>query len=115
MLAFAPVGHAKVVTDTHASPRIQYGASKLEEAIKAAAIHDDRMVIVGNLHDESIKQLFDAGRIKPLERSPGHEGFVLGVVQRNALAVIGADDSGTLYGCMELAARIRQSRKLPPP
>jgi hypothetical protein len=50
---------------------------------------------------------------KQPDRETGREGFVL-LSQRNGNATVAAaDDSGLLYGCLELASRIREQGKVP--
>ena len=92
-LAVAISCQAKVTTDPQASPRVQYGASKIEAAIKAAGIQGDRPILVGTSQDESIRKLAQAGLIKLDAAQPGHEGFILTTCSDGAVAVIGSDDS----------------------
>jgi hypothetical protein len=97
LLAAASVNAAAtVVVDADASPRVLYGREKLEHAIQAAGIESGRVVVSKSGGDATKK-----------------EGFRLATGPNGAITVTGNDDSGALYGCLELARRIRASRKLP--
>jgi hypothetical protein len=108
-LAGSCVVHAEtvsIVIESNAAPRVVFGAEKLAGALKAAKIDSDvvhsdqaggRKIVVG---------LQPAG-------NTGREGYSLDSLPGGVFAVNGADDSGVLYGCLELAKRIRESGKLP--
>ncbi len=54
-----------------------------------------------------------SGKLKLRQEPPGKEGFVLVGGEDRTIVVAGADDSGTLYGCLELADRVRAAGALP--
>ena len=95
-----------IVVPTNAAPRVEFGAEKIAEALKAVKV--DAVVV----HSE--KGI--GGNIilnQPHEPAGKPEGFTIYLTARNDLAVISTDDSGTLYGCLELAKHIRDDGKLP--
>jgi len=107
VLLAASCGWAKaetisIVIATNAAPRVAFGAEKLAEAIKRAGyeVALTNAPVAGN---EII--ITNAG-------GPGKEGFII-AGDSGALGVTGGDDSGVLYGCLELAKRICAAKKFP--
>jgi hypothetical protein len=90
--AFALFLTAVVVASAHvthapdAAPRVLYGVERLQKALPPNA--------------PPIVVRTTGGPAKP-------EGFAITVAPDNTITVAGADDSGALYGCLELADRIR--------
>jgi hypothetical protein len=84
---------ANVETDPSPSPRVKYGAERLESALALA--HVTAHVVV--------------------TKTPSlpHEHFKISPVQNDALTISGGDDSGALYGCLELASDIAAGKGLP--
>jgi len=116
--AFAAMSAAPVVIgiDAAASPRIEYGAGRLAEAFGAGSVgrlspSDAKMpaakVLVGTAAQEILRPLIASGVLKLDANPPGHEGFLLCSLPGGRAAVVGGDDSGVLYGCLELARRVR--------
>lgn len=91
-----------IVIPTNAAPRVEFGAEKLAEALKVAGLNP---VIVHRPTSGKEVVITNAG-------GPGKEGFLI-AGDSGALAITGGDDSGALYGCLELAKRIRSSKKFP--
>jgi hypothetical protein len=95
-----------IVLATNAAPRVEFGAERLVEALRAA--QDDATIV----RSEKIP-----GRKiylnQPYNPAAGHEGFQIDVVGNNDLAISYGDDSGALYGCLELANRVEKAGKLP--
>jgi len=81
-----------------ASPRISYAT----EQVRIACTE----VSVGAAIDVSIQGSDDADRLQP-------EGFRLKSRGDRSFSIVGADPSGVLYGCLELAERIRDAKALP--
>ncbi|HEY4287600.1 MAG TPA: hypothetical protein VGN00_10925 [Puia sp.] len=75
----------RVIVPKGAAPRVRYGAGRLESLLKG-----DEMVVV-SIHADTVK-----------------EGYSISQKGR-VIRVVGSDASGALYGCLELAARIRRS------
>src|SRR5262245_36680923 len=80
-----------------ASPRVQYGAERLRQALKEAGITSTPM-------NRPI-----AIEIRRNDSEPA-EGFTLQTTADATTVVMGNDDSGALYGCLELARRVRESK-----
>ncbi|QTE37166.2 hypothetical protein J3L18_29335 [Mucilaginibacter gossypii] len=109
-----------IVTLPKHHARISYGVQKLTFALKNAgysvteqpykgALPSGNTIIVGLLTDAPVKKLAGAAN-----NNPGKEGFIIndnGL--KNKLLIAGADNSGALYGCLELANRINLNKKLP--
>ncbi len=108
-----------IVVPEHAAPRVTFGVSRLaaalEETGRTTAIvpaaelsHYFHQVIVGPFRDPALRSHLPADAA-----APGAEGFSLATDPTGALVVAGADDSGMLYGCLELARRTRTAHGLP--
>jgi hypothetical protein len=98
---------ADVVRDPAAAPRVVFGAEKLQAALDATPAAAPARVTIGRIGDTPIRELTTRGalRLSPGEpRAP--EGFVLAALDDKTLAIVGADDSGVLYGCLELGRRL---------
>ena len=95
-----------IVIASNAAPRVEFGAEKLAEALKAVkldvAIAGSEKVSGQKIHLET-----------PHDSAIGREGFRFDLMGNNDVVVISGDDSGALYGCLELARRIREAGKLP--
>lgn len=107
-----------------AAPRVRYGTDRLAAALKAigyqAVIHDSESAVLGPAilvgtrgQSPAIDRLATSGQLPLTSDSPGREGFLLQDIGSQRLVVAGSDDSGTLFGCLELADRIRAAGKLP--
>ena len=95
-----------IVVSSNAAPRVEFGAERLAEALKgvkvdAAIVHSEN-VSGRKIHLEA-----------PHDPAAGHEGFRIDSTGNDDLVVTAGDDSGTLYGCLELARQIRDQGKLP--
>jgi len=108
-----------------AAPRVVYGIRKLADALREAG-HDAHVagrrpsdqanavcIIVGCAEQAAVHSLAEASGVFLKLGELGNEGFVLASTRSGNLTVIGEDDSGTLYGCLELARRIRETGGLP--
>jgi hypothetical protein len=97
-----------IVIKSNAEPRVAFGAEKLVEALKAvkfdAAIIRTENVSGRKIHLET-----------PHDSVVGREGFRFDLMGNNDLVVTSGDASGALYGCLELAKRIRTEGKFPLP
>lgn len=69
-------------------------------------------IIVGKASDQLVSR---AGNLylKSKIKSPGKEGFTIMSLTTGAIIISGADNTGVLYGCMELADRVTTSGKIP--
>lgn len=94
-----PVGGLEVIYKGDiASPRITYATEQVRIACNEVA--------VGVAIDVSIQGSDVADRLKP-------EGFRLKSLGDHSFSIVGADQSGVLYGCLELADRIRAVGAMP--
>ena len=128
LLAFAatasvraqPAGDAvAIMAEPDAGPRIVYGTVRLGNGLHDLGLTvqksspeggspSRRQIFVGRFSDPRIRPHLEAGAA-----DPGPEGFILTTDPTGVLVVAGADDSGVLYGCLELARRARTARSLP--
>jgi len=95
-----------IVIASNAAPRVQFGAQKLAEALKAVKL-DAAVVCSAPVKGRQIIVTSQTDSIT------GREGFILETAGNGNVLVIHADASGALYGCLELARRIRESGALP--
>jgi hypothetical protein len=122
--ASAQQSEININIDPDASPRVEFAAGRLRDAISGAgrncrivkssrSSEADLSVVVGTLGKSSVIDSLVTGSAPgtaaELQRP---ESFI---VQSNdkITFVAGADDSGTLYGSLELASRITAAGKLP--
>ena len=110
-----------IVIASNAAPRVVFGAEKLAEALRSAGTnavvtrrHDtDGFKIVVGKQDQ--KGLWNAVKNTkhPLQGfGLKSEQFMFDVMNDNNVVVVGGDDSGALYGCIDLARRVRETGKV---
>jgi len=80
------------------SPRISYAVQQVRLACEEFSVNGTIKV---NIQEED-----NSDKLKP-------EGFHLKSLKRNIVEVTGADESGVLYGCLELAGRICKTETFP--
>lgn len=111
-----------VVVSPSATARVVYGSDRLKDALikigitvsakMDAAIPPQRAILVGFGAGDPLVQ--KASALRPLSAPSGKESFLItSTLGKNRIAVIGGGESGALYGCLELAERIGQARKIP--
>ena len=99
-----------IVADPQPSPRVALGIEKLSAALRETG----DTVVVGNGNRLGMGDVKSYRLIYLLENSPvGKEGFAMASRPPGVIELTGGDDSGLLYGCLELADRIRVAGKLP--
>ncbi|MDB5250572.1 MAG: hypothetical protein JWQ40_4966 [Segetibacter sp.] len=112
-----------IVIPQSAHVRIIFGAEKLRDALSAVGysvktIRQNQIpkgagfIVVGKGDDALVKQS-SVTINKGTGSKPVKEGFTITSLNNSSLLVSGSDASGTLYGCLELAERVRTQRKLP--
>jgi hypothetical protein len=105
----------EVMLPSDATARVEYGAERLREALKTAALE----VHVQKAPTSTVAPAATEPRVIKIESistagsSLPPEGFALETDSAGAITIRGADANGTLYGCLELAARISREGKLP--
>ncbi len=111
-----------VLPRTHHA-RLQYGAEKLSKSLKDAGytvqiVSQDKLPaangwIMIDRFEDSLYVKAVATRQVAVSKAPAKEGFSISTTKQHNIIITGADNSGALYGCLELADRIRSARKLP--
>ncbi|GAB4018605.1 hypothetical protein GCM10028773_18830 [Spirosoma koreense] len=99
-----------------------FGAQKLQQALAKAGYQatlasgsvpkTNTAIVVGVWTDEGIKQTA-AGYSVTGEKTTGKESFLIQKEGQKPLLIAGADPSGALYGCLELASQITETGKIP--
>ena len=103
-LAFAA---PRIRTSAHPTPREQFAASRLRAAV--AGLPGNETIVLAQRKDPAIKP-YD--KQIPQFWPNAQEAFILRRLG-NTIVVTGYDASGTLYGALELASRIKQAHALP--
>jgi hypothetical protein len=122
LIPAARAGSVSIVIPTNVAPRVEFGAERLVEAMKSVNLD----ATIAPFENGPGPRIFLNQSLNPML---GREGFLLGscrgndltiqrrtrpwIVARDDVKVVGADDSGVLYGCLELAKRIRAEAGLP--
>ncbi|WP_338875333.1 hypothetical protein WBJ53_06895 [Spirosoma sp. SC4-14] len=111
-----------LVIPASAHARIRFGAEKLKQALTKAGYQativqgrkatGSQQILVGLWSDEAVRQLAATYKLTP-EKDPGKESFSIRKADRNPFLVAGADLSGVLYGCLELADKVKETGELP--
>ncbi|HYJ37321.1 MAG TPA: hypothetical protein VEV87_01845, partial [Chitinophagaceae bacterium] len=116
-------GSITIVTPSPGSQRVHFGAVKLAEVLKKAGYAVDllqqnefpnskRVILVGISSDPLIEKAFSFYKLEK-KLPTGKEAFAISSVGDQQIVISGADNSGALYGCMELMDRLRSTGKLP--
>ena len=113
-----------IAIPTNASPRVEFGAEKIVEALKAVKLEapiehtfhfkeGQDSIIIGYQNDTPINGLVESGQIHFLHGDPVGEGFAISSHGAGIHGITANSDSGLLYGCLEMADCIRAAGKLP--
>ena len=108
VILLAPAAARKSISislEDHPALRVLYGAQRVKDALAAAGI-GSASIVVGRSDSDLVRKIVDAGELKP-------EGFLLAAPPGGSIVIAGADESGELYGCLELARRIEELGKIP--
>lgn len=107
-----------IVVQENAIPRITFGTDKLAEAlqqngytvtkVKPGQKTRGRVITIGLVSADANKNWW-SGKTIPEKK----ESFGIHTDNKGQILVGGADASGVLYGCLQLADMIRQEKKLP--
>jgi hypothetical protein len=135
-LLFAQKEQVYITTTCPPAARIQFGIDKLTNVLRANGYivklankpvleKSGITIVVGNRQDSLLKNIAVKNSIT-LAQQPGKEGFSIASkpplpatkgsyvkVSPNIIMIAGADASGILYGCMELANRVQNNSALP--
>ena len=99
-----------IVITSNAAPRVVFGAAKLAEALKAVKVDAG---IVTSEKNPGRKIYLNRPHDSELGPEGFQFGFTFGTKNNNDEEILSGDDSGALYGCLELAKRIHESGNLP--
>lgn len=116
--------------DRNPAPRVKYGIQLLKDALVQCGYivkeddslwawdryrsRSERKIYIGNRSEQQlIHQLEEREVLLYHSQTAEEEGFYLGACPGNLLIVSGGNDSGVLYGCQELARRVRDAGQLP--
>lgn len=99
-----------IVVAENASPRVRYGAQRLAEAMKSSNLD----ATVANKTSGAGQNILLQGPSGPIpsESPDAHDSYVIRTMQP-PFTITGADDSGILYGSLDLAERIRETKAIP--
>jgi hypothetical protein len=119
-----PLKPVLIVQQANASPRIKFGITRLTNALKANGYSvtiltkdfipsSGQIIVVAEenndlYHRAMRKWYFD------INGHLGREEFSIASARQNAVLIAGGDASGVLYGCLELADRIKKEKRIPP-
>ncbi|WP_339319530.1 hypothetical protein [Paenibacillus sp. FSL R10-2734] len=71
-------------------------------------------VYIGNREESEFIRSFEQQEVLLYHsQTPGKEGFYIATLPGNLIVVSGGNDTGALYGAMELAAKVRSAGKVP--
>ncbi|HEY9003496.1 MAG TPA: hypothetical protein VIM89_19215 [Mucilaginibacter sp.] len=112
-----------LIISSSANVRVQYGAQKLSGQLKANGytiriLKQDKIkepgnnIVVGLIKDPLISRAMSVWHIR-LSKVPGKEGFAINSTTNHNILITGADNSGALYGCLELADELKAGHALP--
>jgi hypothetical protein len=111
-----------VVVHSRTQPRIKYGADQVRQALFQTGLYNTVLantagkgarqlnIIVGSKRDTAVRPYIQPWSIDTT--SLGKEAFVI-TRKGNTIVVAGGDASGALYGCLELAERIKLVKAFP--
>ncbi|HEX9781910.1 MAG TPA: hypothetical protein VGA56_04150, partial [Opitutaceae bacterium] len=120
LLTWAAAGTASTIvadlveTAPDASPRVLFGAARLEAALAGISADPSLRVVAARADQPAVKALIEDGQLDTRATAGlAPEGFLLTRGGDGTVLVVGADDSGVLYGCLEVADRVRAARAVP--
>ena len=120
----APKPSVTIVSQLNSHARIVYGICKLSEALSAQGyqvtvshqiknLPKGKVVVVGVTGDEVLNNASAAYHLPAKKIDFAKEGFAITSSAQNNIVIQGLDNSGALYGCLELADRVKASGQLP--
>jgi hypothetical protein len=120
----APQQTVTIVTPVNANVRVKFGAKKLSEALSSIgmrvvtnnqknAVLAGKVIVIGVTGDELLIKTISAWKLPMKKMAFVKEGFSIESSAQKNILIQGLDNSGALYGCIELADRIKAEHKLP--
>lgn len=118
-----PDKNISLVIPKAANVRVVFGAEKLAEALHSQgytvktvqqnnAATASGEIVIGIAKDELLKKTNSLLQMAAGD-APGKEGFSIMSAKNKSIIISGTDASGALYGCLELAERIKAAKKIP--
>ena len=104
--ATPPKEKVYVVVPSKAAPRVAFGAAQLVKNLKTWGYDAVTTADTKNIKGNIIVLHVDASK------GPGKEGFLIEAADKK-INITGADESGVLYGCLELLEQSKTAKKLP--
>ncbi len=101
-----------IVVDREASPRMRFGAERLEHTLVQAG-YDTSMVPPDTQSGNDRQVILRIAKDPTRQSRQNSEGYCLRREEQNVYSVTGFGDSGVLYGCMDLAERVTEIGSLP--
>lgn len=112
------IAEVSIIIPTKTSPRIEFGVQRLKDAFHNAGFHvslikrnqlpaKGTFVVVGKNEDHLVAS------VKNKAVPKGKEGFSISTLKKGQVLVDGFDDSGVLYGCLELAEIVTKQGGIP--
>ncbi|MBB6735721.1 hypothetical protein [Cohnella zeiphila] len=118
-----------IAVQENAAPRVVYGAERLKRALAEQGYRVEERsgwsatnyrqlrgpkIYIGNRAESALlRELEEQEVLLYHTPAPEGEGFYLASVPGRLTVVSGGGDSGALFGCLELAERIRTEKRLP--
>lgn len=111
-----------VLVHARTQPRIKYGADQVRQALFETGLYNTVLagragrgarqlnIVVGTVKDTVVRPYLQSYSIDTA--ALGKEAFTI-TRKGNTILVAGGDASGALYGCLELAERIKQAKAFP--
>ncbi|GLB49605.1 alpha-d-galacturonidase [Neptunitalea lumnitzerae] len=101
------------------SPRIKFGAEKLQQTLTENGYEvtigndtsADKTIVIGNQNSD-LWQKQDFGLPQKIKSLAQKESFTIGTIDK-VIYIRGFDESGSLYGALELSDRVTKEGKLP--
>ena len=108
-----------ILIPASASPRIQFGASRLSETLQKCGYapkllkqnnlpSTGRSINIGIVSDTlmlNVSKIYGQELSNPKDK----EGFSISTMSDQGIVILGTDQSGVLYGCLELAERLKST------
>ncbi|MGH7950729.1 MAG: hypothetical protein ACREFE_02245 [Limisphaerales bacterium] len=96
-----------IVIPTNAAARVEFGAEKLVEALKAVKLD----AVIAHSENNSDRKIYLVSL--PASILPPESFSINHAMRPQDLQIVAGGGSGVFYGCLELAKRIRAAGKLP--
>jgi hypothetical protein len=104
----ALAGPVSVMINPDAAPRVVFGAERLVRTLEQAGI-ESRLVRANEA--VGVDRRIEVHVARDPQQNP--EGFSISSTDKDVIVITGGGDSGALYGCLELADRVRKQGRLP--